>query len=386
MSDDLRADIRAAMTETNSAEAAGTAAEVVSTPAEPAEAAPSGSGDTSTPDGRTGAGDVPRADGRTRDATGKFVKAEAPKSEVAKPDKPIEAPKPTPSAQTGTVAPAPATTTATPPPKFKAPQAWTPTAREKWAALPEDIQELIDKREREATRMATTYAEPLKFHQAFQQAVSPYQALIQAQGGDPLKFTQSLYQTAYQLYAAPPVQKAQILAELVKSYGVPIEALDQALAGVAPQASTQQAVNPAQLEQQITQRILGQLQQRQQQAMSNQSAKTIESFGADRDFFEDVRDEMADIIEGRARRGVEINLEDAYSLALKMHRADEKSEIGKVLRQREAAEAAKAQAASTQRARAAASSVKSEPAGTVSAPAEDLRSAIRESIAELNRR
>lgn len=119
-------------------------------------------------------------------------------------------------------------------------------------------------------------------------------------------------------------------------------------------------------------------QQQQQQAEVQRLRSEVEKFSESHEFFGDVREEMADIIEVAKRRGLSISYEDAYSRACALH-----PEISPVLEQRKAAERAKATKASTQQSRLASSSVRSAPAvSSSSAQAgateeDDVRAAIQ---------
>jgi len=71
------------------------------------------------------------------------------------------------------------------------------------------------------------------------------------------------------------------------------------------------------------------------------------------EFFEDVREDMADLLEVASRRGIALTAKDAYTRAVAMN-----PEVSKVMEQRRAA---KTQNGSIQRAMAASSSVKAQP-------------------------
>lgn len=329
--------------------------------------------------------------GRQRDASGKFVKGEEASTAPVKGAKKQPKPTPTPITTNGvpsqTPQPQPGVPTQTPAPKFKAPASWSPAARERWASLHEEAQAEVDKREREITKALQEAAKPREFYSQFQQTIAPYEGLIRAEGGDPLRAVGSLLQTAVALRTAPPAHKAQLVASIVKQFGVPIEALDQALQGVLPaQPQHGAAVDPAQIAAQVRQEIVRELSQAREANLHRQTSVEMESFGSKAEFFADVRHDAGDIMSAAARAGRAMTLEQAYNRALLVHKADPDSEIGKVLRQRDAAEAAKANTTSTQRARAAASSIRPEPVGNVSpGGGGSIRDSLRETIAEMNR-
>jgi hypothetical protein len=248
--------------------------------------------------------------------------------------------------------------TPAPPETLRAPQAWKPATREKWAALPPEVQQEVIRRERETTATLAESAEARKSWDSFRQAVAPYEGQIRAEGSDPVRAAASLFQTAQALRTAPPQHKAQLVASMVRTFGVPIDALDAALAGQAPPQQSQQAFDPNALSQQVTNQVLQQLQQHRAQAAAKEVAEEIETFSQTHEFFEDVREDMADLLDMASKRGVRLTPEDAYKKAIALH-----PDVSEAVQQKEAAKRAENARASTQKARAAASSIKSQPSG-----------------------
>lgn len=244
------------------------------------------------------------------------------------------------------------------PEAIKAPQSWTPEAREKWAGLPPEIQRQVAKREKDTAAVLQESAGARKLAADFQAAVAPYEHMIRAEGGDTLKAVSSLFQTAAALRTAPPGHKAQLVAQLVRTYGIPIDALDAALSGETPKQSQQHQgeYRDPRLDQLLAR--AEQAQQAKQQAVIQRAQQEAAAFAEKAEFIEDVRGEMADYIEMKHRQGVEVTLQAAYDWATRGH-----PEISKVLQQRESAKTVATAQASTQRARDAASSVKTQPAG-----------------------
>jgi hypothetical protein len=298
---------------------------------------------------------------KPRDAQGRFAKGtpETPKSPIETIAPPIEPASP-------------------PAPEFKPPQSWKPTEREKWGVTPPEIQAAITRREREIATAMQESTEARRGWQAFREVVSPFEGMIRAEGSEPLRAVATLLQTAAALRTAPAGHKAALIADLVKTYQVPVELLDKALVGEAPngQQGPMQEYRDPRVDQ-----LLSQLQQaahQRQQMTLQKSHAEVDAFGKDKEFFADVREEMADILELAAKRNVAMSLEDAYSRALAMH-----PDIAEVLRQREAAKQAANANASTQRARQAAVSIRSQPTGARPAPQsqslrEDLEAAFLE--------
>lgn len=309
------------------------------------------------------------AEERARDDAGRFAKA--PKG--AKKPNATPAPKPG-EAPAGTPAPAKPNGVATPPPvqgaadgtkAVKPPASWSVATREKWGQLPADVQAEVHRRERETAVALQEAAEARRHHEAFRQTVAPYEGMIRAEGGEPLRAVQSLLQTAAALRTSPPVHKAQLVANLIRTFGVPIEALDAALAGQPPPQGAQGAqyapngMAPGPYQDPRVDQLLARMQQAEAQrasALQQEAHSVVSAFQGE--FLDDVREEMADLMEAAGKRGLKLSIEDAYNRAVLLH-----PEISAVLEQRKAAANAANASASMQRAKAAGSSVRTRPAG-----------------------
>lgn len=266
-------------------------------------------------------------------------------------------------------------------PAAKAPQSWRPEVREKWAALPPEVQAEVARIDREVRQTMQTAAEARKGWDSFREVVGPYEALIRAEGGEPLKAVGSLLQTAAALRTAPPAMKAKLVANIIQQYGVPVDVLDAALSGQAPAAPTPGAapqLDPEALLQQAEQRVFQRIQGQQQQVLTQRAQAEAAAFinGGEAEFIDEesggvrIRDLMANFLDAAGRSGVRLTLKDAYERACSLH-----PEVSKVLEQRKAAQTATATQAATQRARDAASSVRSRPAAPPAASeSDDLRS------------
>jgi hypothetical protein len=125
--------------------------------------------------------------------------------------------------------------------------------------------------------------------------------------------------------------------------------------------------------------MLNQFQQAQAQAMYQQQAQAqneVAQFLNQAEFGEDVREDMADILETAQKRGKSMTLQEAYEAATYMNPS-----VRKVMQQRQAAQGAQVQTQAAQRAKAAAVSVSgSAPVGAMQQPSTDIRSAIEAAI------
>lgn len=392
--DDIRSLLEGALNETQGGEDTGLVAAETSSELVPEPDA----GDASGTDGASNEGSAenaePHSAARARDATGRFAKGAAaakavPAKEVTTSKGPAKAVAPAVAPESGRVAAA-----VSPPPvapELKAPQSWKPLAREKWGAAPPEIQAEVARREREMSVAMQESSKARDFHQEMQSVFAPYMGMIQAEGGTPAKAVASLLQTAAALRTAPPAHRAELVANMCHTFGIPFDALDAALARRFGQPASQgqaqqhqQQMDPAAIAQQVEQQLMQKLQGQRTQATAQRAQTEVQQFisSGEAEFLDDVREEMADMMDLAARRGRPMTIKDAYTRAVQLH-----PELSEVLKQREAAKAAANANASTQRARAAASSVRSQPASPGSAKQpEDVRGALQAAIALHSRR
>lgn len=248
------------------------------------------------------------------------------------------------------------------------PRSWRPAVREKWVKLDPEVRQEVIRRENEMLRAFGESGQARAIAKNFQETVAPYMARIQSTGLDPMKAIQQLLIADNKLTTSAPQQKAAYMAQLIKEYGIDIQALDSALAG--------EAIDPVaqRVEQLLGQRLapIQQLLQNQQSmleqqrmAIQQEAAQTVEAMEANPSkypHFDVVREDMADLIEMSARRGNMLSLEDAYARAVGMNPTlAAKQQVA--LAQQGAVAQAQAQAAQAQKAREASASVRGAPAG-----------------------
>lgn len=322
---------------------------------------------------------------RTRDDSGRFAKAQ--QAAEAKAAKAQEAALKSAAERTaaGVVAPADVKPTAVAPAALKAPQSWTPVARETWGKLPPEAQAEIHRREREVATTLQESAGERKYAQSIKQALSPYEAQMRAEGSNPVQAIERLFNTALALRTAPPAHKAKMVADIITGYGVPLDHLVQYLGGAASQGGSQPSnqappayVDPNAIVAQVRQQVMGEFTQQRQVRDTQEAAETLASFEASHEFYEDLREDMADLVDLRTKRNLPVDLEAIYNLAARQH-----PDISKVFEQREAAARAAKANASTQRSRAAASSIRSSPATAPASSgqnAKDLRGVLEASF------
>lgn len=250
--------------------------------------------------------------------------------------------------------------------KDKAPQSWKPIAREDWAKIPESARAEINRREAHIERTLNETAQVRRFATDFAQVINPFSHLIRAQNSTPLKAVHNLMSTAAGLMQGSAQQKAAIVAEIIGNYSVDMVELDRVLTDIAaknggriPAAQNTQPSERipswAQPLFQMHQTIEQNRQTHEQTLRTNADAEIAQL--ESEPFFDDLRDDIADIMEIAAKKGKVMTLKQAYEKAIQLD-----DEISKIVGQRKEAEAVRKNK-SISRARRAASTVSGGPSG-----------------------
>jgi hypothetical protein len=246
------------------------------------------------------------------------------------------------------------------------------------------VQQEVVRREMEVGRALQESSQARNALSHVQSALAPYAANIQATGGDAIACMISLFRADHVLRHGSLAEKAHMAADIIKNYGVDLATLDSVLAGQQPQADPNAALadklrREMQAQLQPVLQYFGGIQGQRQQALQqiNQNASSeVAAFGQDaaHEFYEDVRNDMADIIDLYTARGASISLQEAYERAINLH-----PQVREIVAKRAEAERASAAAQAAQRARRTAASITSAPApaGAVPGPvADDRRAAL----------
>jgi len=228
------------------------------------------------------------------------------------------------------------------------PNSWRASAREHWGKLPPEVRQEVARREAETEKVLSASAESRKFSQQFHQTVAPYANLIRAQNSTPLAAVQNLMGTAAALTTGTPEQKAAVVTNIIKSYGIDIAILDKVLAGAVGTDGKVSGQVPG-LEEAIQRHLapvsqfmteVQQARQKRGQELQQSVAQEIDAFEKDpvNEFFRDVREDMADIMDLAAKRGQEMTMKQAYARAVAAN-----PQISAIVSQRKAAAAAQAE-------------------------------------------
>jgi hypothetical protein len=261
------------------------------------------------------------------------------------------------------------------------PRSWKPHEREAWAKGDvAGIKKAAKRRDYEITATLKETEAARQGWDTIRQIVSPFEQMIRAEGSEPFRAIHSLLTTSAKLRTSPPGTRAEMIAAMTKQFlGVDDQnllLLDDALralrdgkpAGVAP---GQQEFRDPRFDQFMEE--LRTSRQTRQQTEVQKATEEWENFVESHEFALDLKDEIADLIETRAKRGVALTYEEAYNLALRMDPA-----LHEASEQKKAAEAANRGNPAIAAAKAAGSSVRAGPPAPPAGEAQpkDLRGTI----------
>lgn len=266
------------------------------------------------------------------------------------------------------------------------PQSWKPALKAKWSSLEPELRQEIIRRERDILREFGVSSHARKLANDLQEVTRPYEGRMRALNVTPLQAVGELLKADYALSTAPPTQKAQFMAKLIKDYGVDIAELDSALAGQQADPTTSRVEQLLQQQLAPVQQFMQQQQQTleaERQAHEQAAIAEIQQMANDHvkyPYFETVRNDMADLIDLNARRGIQLSLADVYAKAVQIN-----PETAPLVRTQ--TKQVQVQNNRAQKAIQASASVKGAPAGSPTTKGSDsLRDTIEAAFAQVEGR
>ena len=245
---------------------------------------------------------------------------------------------------------------------------WKREAQTVLSQLPPETQKLIQEREEQFHKGIEQYKADAYQGRTLGKALAPHMEYLNQVGVAPETAISTLIAAEKVLRTSDPQTKANMFMKLAHDYGIDVNSL------------TNVPFDPYkyQLEQQLQaqQAQLAQIMQSRQIAEEAQLGQTIEQFAQTHEYFDEVRETMADLLD----KGLASDLNDAYSKAVRLNddvfnRTTQNSgQINQVQRANNAAKAAKA----------AAVQVKGSPVGGLKpTEAKSTEEAVRNAMAAL---
>lgn len=259
----------------------------------------------------------------------------------------------------------------------RAPSGWAPKARERWNEIPEDLRSEILRREEASAKGVRQLQEEVAPMRGFVNTLAPFIQEAASNAMDPAQYIGSVMVTERVLRTGNIDQKFEALLSIADTYKIPLREIINKSAG---EEILKAPVQQYQLPREIQQELEESRRWRQQQS-SQASSNEISQFAKNNEFFEDVREDMAALLEaGRAT-----DLKSAYEAAIWAN-----PQTREVLLARKGGEDKKKDLTEAQKRAAAAGSKSNESLNTKSAPKTDSNTSteddIRASIAALSGR
>lgn len=269
----------------------------------------------------------------------------------------------------------------------RAPQSWKGDAKQVWNDLPLNVRQEVMRRERETAKVLQDTAGDRTRLNSIKEVIAPHMDRInQLYAGNPVTAINNMLNVERTMISGDPQAKVEMVARMIQHFNIDVVSLDRLLSGQGsptPEVQQQSAIERL-LEQKLAplQQFMTTQQQREQQEhakVEQEVEHTVESMRGDPayPYFDEVRSDMADLIDLAAKKGLYLSLPEAYNRAVRMN--DETFQASSVRDSSQAATQAALQAhQAAQKAKGASLSVSgapSAPGNNVGNPS-DLRGTI----------
>lgn len=211
----------------------------------------------------------------------------------------------------------------------KAPSSWTPKARESWADLPENVRQEVLRREEDSVKGIRQLQEQMAPYTQFAQTLEPFIKEAFDNKADPGQYIGNVMQAERRLRTGSADDRFSALVEIAEGYGIPLRKIINDAMGQEviphPSLAPKAPAIPAEVQRELEE--ARRFRQDQLTAQEQQSLKEIENFKKDKEFFDDVAQDMGALMEmGRAT-----TLQEAYDMACKIN-----APVSEILRERAA--------------------------------------------------
>lgn len=208
--------------------------------------------------------------------------------------------------------------------KERAPTSWNAKVREKWKELPEEVRAEVIRREESHVNGIRKLQDEVAPIRQFTESLGAVIQEATGLGVAPAQYIHNLAAAERGLRTGAPEQKFETLLALADQYGIPLR---QAINGTAGKELLPAKQQPAQLPPEVLREL-----EEARQFRTTYQAQTVQQqvaeFSKGKEFFEDVRDQMAALFDS----GQASDLSEAYDKAVWLH-----PEVRQVLIDREKA-------------------------------------------------
>ena len=188
------------------------------------------------------------------------------------------------------------------------PSSWKKDYEEDWGKLDPRIQDYIQQREADYAKGVSTYKNQWDMAAPIMESIRQFQPLLQQYGVAPQQWITQLGNAHAQLVTGTPEQKMAVFQQLANDYGVNLGAVTGQSSYDPQFSSLAQELNQIKSQ-------WGQFQQQQELMEQTQLRNEIDSFKADKPYFEEVREVMAGLLQS----GMADDLQSAYDKAIRLN-------------------------------------------------------------------
>lgn len=241
-----------------------------------------------------------------------------------------------------------------------APRTWRPEAAAAWATLPPTVQDEVLKREEEIFRGIEQYKTQANYGKELQQALAPFEPLLQRFNASPAQAVSQLMSVQQVLISGTPEEKRQLVESVIRTYGINMGQPGEEPPYVDPQVAD------------LRQKLAA-IESNQQRAEASRQAEIratlkaeLDAFAADpaHPYFDEVAEDIGALLRGGGAKG----LKDAYEKAVWANPVTRAKEQSRALAEAQAKEKKDAEARAAQARKATSANVRSN-AKTVSSTA-----------------
>jgi hypothetical protein len=209
-----------------------------------------------------------------------------------------------------------------------APQSWKKEMHDNWSKLEPPVQDYIELREKQMAEGLEKDRSDANLGRVMRDTMSPYKAMLQAQGVDEPRAVQALLNAHYKLTNGDSATKAGFFKQLAKDYGVDIGQIASMAEGTTQTDPQYQAL---QNELNGIKYTISSSQQRTLQETKERVLKDVEAFASDpgHSYFDEVSGEMTALIQAG------YDLKDAYEKAVWANPITRQKEISRLQTEQE---------------------------------------------------
>lgn len=186
------------------------------------------------------------------------------------------------------------------------PSSWKKDYEEHWGKLDPTLQDYLMQRESDYAKGVSTYKNQWDNAQPLIKAIEPFMPVLQQHNIEPSQWISNLGRAHATLAMGTPDQKREMFAQLANDYGI---SLNEVGGGYADPQFSLIAQELNQIKNQWNQ-----FQTQQERAEQTQLQNEIQSFSQDKPYFEEVKEQMAGLLQA----GLADDLQSAYDKAIRL--------------------------------------------------------------------